>query len=124
MLFFGEFNLRALGSGVNDLNLIVACAADNLERVRKQISSRVERFDGAARAAREIYDEAASANASDGTGQDGARSLFPAFFAHQFRDSRQEFLASLHGGFGSGISWADSRATRRQNQIRSAVISE
>jgi hypothetical protein len=105
-------------------NLIVARAAEDLQGVRQQIGNGVERFERAARAAGQIDDQNAASHARNGSGQDGAGRFFAAFVAHQFGNSGQQFLAGLQGGFGSGISRADSRASRCQDQVRCAAVGE
>jgi len=63
---------------------VVAGAVDNLDGVREQRGDRVERFDGAFRAAGKIEDERGAANGGNATGENRSWRVLKSFAAHFF----------------------------------------
>src|ERR1700690_449471 len=67
---------------------IVPRAVQHGNGVRQQFSNRVERFDGASWAARQINNDGAAANRGHTARKDGALGILAAFSAHMFGKAR------------------------------------
>ena len=98
---------------MEELPLIVAGAAQDVERVREKLRHGVERFDRALWAAGQIDDQRLAPNPSSAARESGARILPSAVLAHHFGDSRHQLLASFRGGFRGGIPRAYPGASGR-----------
>ena len=100
---------------------LVASAVNHIYGVRKKPCDRVERLDGAARAAGKIEDDRFRANAGDPARQERSVGEFSSLGAHVLgKSGYQAFYRGL-SRLGRHVARADSRAAGGQDQIDCAI---
>src|SRR5712692_2867585 len=103
---------------------VVAGAPEDFYGVGQQFGDGVERFHRALRAAGQIDDDHAPADADDRPRKCRAWSYLAAFFSHQLAQPGNNFLANGHRGFRCDVAWANPGAAGSEDEVHEVRIGE
>ena len=92
-----------------------------LQRMRQEIDDGFQRFHRACRTAREIQDEARTANPAHPAAERRKASLAQTFGAHHFRDAFNQAVTHSTGGLGCNVTRSNSCPACSNDQARSAA---